>query len=106
MSALRAGAAIQRPLGGLGGLFLTGRTHPDTLTVFRDPLNISKTTLEDRKREKRRTQAERETRKNKQTDIHYSAHKSTPTRTHTFTLNIRTDTHKEININSEFAPYS
>ena len=32
MSALRAGAAIQRPLGGLGGLCITGRIHPDTHT--------------------------------------------------------------------------
>ena len=36
------------PLGGLWGLSITGRKHPDTLTLFRDPLNISKTTLEEK----------------------------------------------------------
>ena len=88
-----------------GGHFLVAASHPDTLTLFRDPLNISKTTLEEEeRRRKRRTQAERETRKRTHTDIHYSAHKSTPARTHT--LNIRTETHKEININTEYAPYS
>ena len=30
--------------------FLCAAQHPDTLTLFRDPLNISKTTLEERRR--------------------------------------------------------
>ena len=34
--------------------------------------------------------------------IKYSAHKSTPTRTPTFTSNICTETHNEIIINTEF----
>ena len=37
-------------------------SHPDTLTEIKYPLYISKTTLEEKKRRKRRkTQAERET---------------------------------------------
>ena len=37
---------VNEPPGGIGGSFYLSASHPDTLTLFRDPLNISKTTLE------------------------------------------------------------
>ena len=61
-----------------GGEIRAGREHPDTHTHIRLPLFISKTTLEDRKREKRRTQAERET----QTHTDMCTHVLNKARTH------------------------